>query len=57
MVLGMIWVIPGTILLGAMLFGGIHLWIKRRREAQNPDLYGSRIRPDFYEDDSSSGKI
>ena len=57
MVLGMIWIIPGTILLGAMLFGGIHLWIKRRREAQNPDMYGSRIRPDFYEDDSSSGKI
>ncbi|MDE1727544.1 MAG: hypothetical protein KGH89_09850 [Thaumarchaeota archaeon] len=51
MVLGMIWIIPGTILLGAMLFGGIHLWIKRRREAKDAVLYGSRIRPDFYEDE------
>lgn len=51
MTLGMIWIIPGTILLGAMLFGGIHLWIKRRREARDAALYGSRIRPDFYEDE------
>ena len=51
MVLSMMWIIPGMILLGAMLFGGIHLWIKRRREAKNPDLYGYRIRPDFTEDE------
>jgi hypothetical protein len=51
MVLSMMWIIPGMILLGAMLFGGIHLWIKRRREANNPDLYGSRIRPDDYDDE------
>ena len=55
MVLGMIWIIPGTILLGAMFFGGISLWIKRRREEKDAALYGSRIRPDFYEDENSSG--
>jgi hypothetical protein len=43
-------IVPGMILLGAMTFGGIHLWIKRRREARNPALYGSRARPEFYED-------
>lgn len=53
MALGMIWIIPGTILLGAMFFGGISLWIKRRKEAKNVALYGSRIRPDFYEDENS----
>ncbi|MDE1867673.1 MAG: hypothetical protein KGI08_08205 [Thaumarchaeota archaeon] len=51
MALGMMWVLPGMILLGAMLFGGIHLWIKRRREAKDVTLYGSRIRSDFYEDE------
>jgi hypothetical protein len=51
MVLSMMWIIPGIILLGAMLFGGINLWIKRRREANNPDLYGSRIRPDDFKED------
>ena len=51
MVLSMMWIVPGIILLGAMLFGGIHLWIKRRRESKNPDLYGYRIRPDFYDDE------
>ncbi|MGI0101302.1 MAG: hypothetical protein ACREA7_01760 [Nitrosotalea sp.] len=51
MVLGIMWIVPGMILLGAMAFGGIHLWIKRRREAKNPDLYGSRIRPEFYDDE------
>ena len=35
----------------AMLFGGINLWIKRRREAKNPDLYGSRIRPDDFDNE------
>ena len=45
------WIVPGVILLGAMLFGGIHLFIKRRREANNPDFYGSRIRPDDFEDE------
>ncbi|MDE1727417.1 MAG: hypothetical protein KGH89_09180 [Thaumarchaeota archaeon] len=53
MALGMMWIIPGMILLGAMTFGGIHLWIKRRREAKDVALYGSRIRPDFYEDENS----
>lgn len=53
MILDIFWIIPGTILLGAMLFGGIHLWIKRRKEAQSTQLYGSRIRPDFYEDENS----
>jgi hypothetical protein len=51
MTLNVIWIVPGMILLGAMLFGGIHLWIKRRRESNNPDLYGFRIRPDFTEDE------
>ncbi len=51
MAMSIAWIIPGMILLGAMVFGGISLWIKRRREAKNPDLYGSRIRPDFYEED------
>jgi len=50
MALSMMWIIPGIILLGAMVFGVINLWIKKRREAKNPDLYGSRIRPDFTED-------
>ena len=50
MTLGIIWIVPGMILLGAMLFGGIHLWLKRRRESRNPDLYGSRIRPDDYDE-------
>jgi len=45
------WSIAGMILLGAIVFGGISLWIKRRREAKDPNLYGSRIRPDFYEDE------
>ena len=52
MTLSMMWIFPGLILLGAMLFGLINLWIKKRREAKNPDLYGYRIRPDdFTEDD------
>lgn len=51
MTLGIMWVVPGMILLGAMTFGGIHLWIKRRKEAKDAALYGSRIRPDFYEDE------
>jgi hypothetical protein len=46
------WIFPGIILLGAMLFGLINLWIKKRRESKNPEFYGSRIRPDdFTEDD------
>ncbi len=49
--MSLVWIVPGMILLGAMVFGGINLWIKRRREATNPDLYGSRIRPEFYEED------
>ena len=57
MALSMMWIVPGMILLGAMLFGGINLWIKRRREANNPDLYGSRIRPDDFTEDDSSKKI
>ena len=51
MTLSMMWIVPGMILLGAMFFGGIHLWLKRRREANNPDLYGSRIRPDDFDDE------
>jgi hypothetical protein len=51
MTLNIMWIVPGMILLGAMLFGGIHLWIKRRREAKDPDLYGSRIRPDDFKDE------
>ncbi|MGI0088622.1 MAG: hypothetical protein ACREBI_11790 [Nitrosotalea sp.] len=51
MALGVMWIIPGMILLGAMTFGGIHLWIKRRREAKDTALYGSRIRPEFYDDE------
>ncbi len=51
MALNLEWIVTGIILLGAMTAGGIHLWIKRRREANNPTLYGSRIRPEFYEDD------
>jgi len=47
----MMWIVPGVILLGAMLFGGINLWIKRRREAKNATLYGSRINPDFFKED------
>ncbi len=51
MVLGAMWLIPGMVLLVAMLFGGIHLWLKRRKEAKESALYGSRIRPEFYEDE------
>jgi hypothetical protein len=50
MALGVYWVIPGMILLAAMTFGGVHLWIKRRREAKETTLYGSRIRPEFEEE-------
>ena len=46
------WVVTGIILLGGMLACGISLYIKRRRESKNPDLYGSKIRPDFYEEES-----
>lgn len=49
--LDIIWIITGMILLGAMTFGGIHLWIKRRREEKDAALYGSRARPDFYEEE------
>jgi hypothetical protein len=51
MTLSMMWIVPGVILLGAMLFGVINLWIKKRREAKNPDLYGYRIRPDDFKDE------
>lgn len=51
MTLSMMWIVPGIILLGAMLFGGINLWLKRRREAKNATLYGSRIRPDDFDDE------
>ncbi len=51
MTLSMMWIFPGIILLGAMLFGLINLWIKKRREAKNPDLYGYRIRPDDFDDE------
>ena len=51
MALGIMWVVPGMILLGAMIFGGIHLWIKRRKEDKDAALYGSRIRPDFFDDE------
>ncbi|HEV2193834.1 MAG TPA: hypothetical protein VGR54_09480 [Nitrosopumilaceae archaeon] len=51
MTLRMMWIVPGMILLGAMLFGLINLWIKKRREANNPDLFGPRIRPDDFKDE------
>jgi hypothetical protein len=51
MVMSLEWIVTGMILLGAMVAGGISLWIKRRRESQNPDLYGSRIRPEFDEEE------
>jgi len=57
MAFDMIWIVTGVILLGTMLFGGINLWIKKRREANNPDLYGSRIRPDDFTEDDSPKKI
>ncbi len=51
MATSLVWVVTGMILLGAMAFGGINLWLKKRREAKNPELYGSRIRPDDFEED------
>ena len=51
MTLSMMWIVPGMILLGAMFFGLINLWIKKRREAKNPESYGSRIRPDDFDDE------
>ena len=35
MVLSMMWIVPGIILLGAMVLGMINLWIKQKREKQN----------------------
>ena len=51
MITNVLWIFTGMILLGAMIFGGITLWIKRRNEEKNSDLYGSRIRPEFYDDE------
>ncbi len=51
MALSMMWIVTGMILLGAMAFGGINLWLKKRREAKDPTLYGSRIRPDDFKED------
>ena len=45
------WVVTGIILLGAMLAGGISLYIKRRKEAQISDLSlaDTKIQPDLAE--------
>jgi len=50
MAMSLVWLIPGTLLLGALVAGSISMWLKKRREANNPNLYGSRIRPDFTEE-------
>ncbi len=50
MVMSLEWIVTGMILLGAMMAGGISLWIKRKRESQNHDPYGNRVRPDVEEE-------
>ncbi len=44
----LVWAVTGIILLGAMAAGGIHLWIKRRRESKVVlDPFGDKIRSDL----------
>jgi hypothetical protein len=50
MAMSLVWLIPGMLLLGALVAGSISMWLKKRKEAKNSTLYGSRIRPDFTEE-------
>jgi len=43
------WIVTGIILLGAMIAGGISLWIKRRREAQADLFEATYTQPDLAE--------